>query len=544
MYAQTNWDLVWSLHEKPFQVPQVGSEMAIVKAGFDTDEDGWGEFLCAYTDLSTNYILMYEASADNTYDLVWYWQYPVPANTFAGIAVGDMDNNGIVEIITTMPSQVSGLEPNPPRLWAFEWNGVQGENKYGSYTTGVCEPMNQWNFELADHIDFRPYSLTIEDIDKDGENELIAGVRMGDRGREIIVASVTGQFSSLAAWSIEYNWKETLGGSLYSVTTGDLDNDGFSEIYALVWDLFTMRIIENTGANQYQVVTAIDELYATAGIDYGALDGIRVADVNSDGVNELYIAGTEPVNTLFMITNITDVSAITTDDIKEFYHLPVNYNGKLRSLHLADPDQDGNADIMIAGEQNGQIFDLEYKGQGDPADSSSWELTVAFDIFEYSGFPPDSTTTIDPRLFYGHPADDMDNDGLNEYVFINYRTSFNLWDGDGYVWIIEADKTTAVSLNNNVIPEDYILHQNYPNPFNPSTLIQYEIPEKSTVRLKIYNLLGEEIKTLFQGTLLPGKYSVVWNGSNNDGKMVTSGIYIYRLETEHYVFWKKMSFLK
>ncbi len=102
--AQNTWNLVWTLHQKPFLEPMVGSEMAIVKAGFDTDEDGWGEFLCAWTDLDENYILMYEASADDQYDLVWYWKYPIPANSFAGIAVGDIDNNGKVDIVTTMPS--------------------------------------------------------------------------------------------------------------------------------------------------------------------------------------------------------------------------------------------------------------------------------------------------------------------------------------------------------------------------------------------------------------------------------------------------------
>ena len=51
LFSQNQWDLVWKMDQMPFQVPQQGSEMAIVKAGFDTDQDGWGEFLCAYTDM-------------------------------------------------------------------------------------------------------------------------------------------------------------------------------------------------------------------------------------------------------------------------------------------------------------------------------------------------------------------------------------------------------------------------------------------------------------------------------------------------------------
>ena len=112
-------------------------------------------------------------------------------------------------------------------------------------------------------------------------------------------------------------------------------------------------------------------------------------------------------------------------------------------MQIADPDGDGNLDLMIAGEQNGQIFDLEYKGSGDPADSANWDLTVAFDMFQYSGFAPFDSASIDPRMFYGSPAKDMDKDGKNEYVFVNYRTSFSNWADDAYIWIIENDQVTC-----------------------------------------------------------------------------------------------------
>lgn len=169
-FPQNQWNLVWKMNQMPFQPPQTASEMAIVKAGFDTDQDGWGEFLCAYTDLGENYLLMYEANANNSYDTVWYFRYPLSANSFAGIAVGDIDNNNKVDIITTMPTVVNAANPSPPRLWVFEWSGVIGQNKYGNYTSGTMQPTNEWNFELPNNIDFRPYSLTIEDIDNDSFN--------------------------------------------------------------------------------------------------------------------------------------------------------------------------------------------------------------------------------------------------------------------------------------------------------------------------------------------------------------------------------------
>lgn len=513
IFSQNNWDLIWTLDQKPFIEGKTDSEMAIVKAGYDTDQDGWGEFLCAWTDKENNYILMYEASADNTYDLVWYWQYSVASNSFAGIEIGDFDQNGKVEIITTVPTVVTGGSPD--RIWFFEWSGNVGENLYGQGELGSIAPTRSWNFDVEDDTDFRPYGITMDDIDNDGDNELIVGVRMGGRGREVIVFSITGgELFGFGAFKIEFNHQESLQGSLYNTTIGDLDNDGNKEIYALVWADMTVRFFEVIGPDQYELVTSLDSV--TAGIDYGALDGIRVADANNDGVNELYFAGTEPTNTVFMITGISDISQITEEDIITFYQIPVNALGKLRSMYIADPDNDGNISLLIAGEQNGQIYELEYSGSGDPADSANWDLSVIFDIYEYSGFSPDSSqgiNTIDPRLFYGSYGGDMDQDGKNEYAFVNYRSSFSIWEGDNYVWIIENDQIVGVESPSVEIPERLSLGQNFPNPFNPTTKIEFKVAKRGEVEISVYDLLGNKIETLISENMDPGEYIVNFDGS-------------------------------
>ena len=540
IYSQSNWDLIWTMDQKPFQDEKIGSEMAIVKAGFDTDLDGWGEFLCAWTDLERNFLLMYEASADNTYDLVWYWEYSVRANSFAGIEVGDFDQNGKVEIITTMPTVVTGDE-SPERIWFFEWSGVVGENLYGKGELGAIEPTRGWNFDLPGGIDFRPYSLIMEDIDKDGANELIVGVRSGGRGREVMVFSIVGgELFGFGAFQIEFNHQESFQGSLYNVSTGDLDNDGNQDIYAFVWANLTVRFFECTGPDQYELVNSLDSI--TTPIDYGSVEGSAVGDANGDGINELYLAGTEPDNQLFILTGISDISQITKADFNPFYKIPVNALGKLRTLNIADYDGDGNISLLIAGETNGQIYDLEYTGSGDPADSASWDLSVIFDIYEYSGFSPDSiqgVSTIDPRLFYGSFAEDMDQDGKAEYLFINYRTAFPVWENDKYLFIIENDQVVGVENPQNVIPNQVSLEQNYPNPFNPSTTINFNISERSFVELKVFDLLGNDIVTLVNSEKEGGSYDINFNASN-----VASGVYYYTLKTNGMILTRKMLLLK
>jgi hypothetical protein len=79
------------------------------------------------------------------------------------------------------------------------------------------------------------------------------------------------------------------------------------------------------------------------------------------------------------------------------------------------------------------------------------------------------------------------------------------------------------------LPTGYSLSQNYPNPFNPSTKITFEIPVSSTVTLKIFNVIGQEVRTLVHGTLPAGKQELVWNGTDDAGRMLASGVYFYSL---------------
>lgn len=80
------------------------------------------------------------------------------------------------------------------------------------------------------------------------------------------------------------------------------------------------------------------------------------------------------------------------------------------------------------------------------------------------------------------------------------------------------------------LPGDYALDQNYPNPFNPGTTISFAIPSASTVRLTIYNVLGQEIATLKNGVMPAGRFDAQWSGRDDAGRTVSSGVYFYKLD--------------
>jgi len=92
--------------------------------------------------------------------------------------------------------------------------------------------------------------------------------------------------------------------------------------------------------------------------------------------------------------------------------------------------------------------------------------------------------------------------------------------------------------------KDFRLFQNYPNPFNPETSIRYEVPTTSKITLEIFNILGQKLKTLLDEKKTPGQYSVIWDGTNELGHKVSSGLYIYRLEGDGFVKNRKMILLK
>jgi hypothetical protein len=93
-------------------------------------------------------------------------------------------------------------------------------------------------------------------------------------------------------------------------------------------------------------------------------------------------------------------------------------------------------------------------------------------------------------------------------------------------------------------PATYRLSQNYPNPFNPTTSINYSLPVSGKTIVKVYNLLGMEIVTLVNSYQSPGDYRIQWNGIDNDGKLVSSGVYLYRIDSGSYQNTRKMVFVK
>ncbi len=119
-------------------------------------------------------------------------------------------------------------------------------------------------------------------------------------------------------------------------------------------------------------------------------------------------------------------------------------------------------------------------------------------------------------------------------IYSNYSSVANFNTGDDITGVEDV----------NIVPANYYMAQNYPNPFNPTTNIKFGLPNSGNIKLVIYNVLGQEIKTLINQNLNAGTYNILWNGQNEAGINVPSGVYLYRITSGNFIDTKKMVLIK
>ena len=94
------------------------------------------------------------------------------------------------------------------------------------------------------------------------------------------------------------------------------------------------------------------------------------------------------------------------------------------------------------------------------------------------------------------------------------------------------------------MPTEFALKQNYPNPFNPSTQIQYALPSETRVVISIYDITGRKVRTLVNEVQSAGYRTVMWNATNDIGRAVSAGMYIYSIQAEDFIQNRKMVLMK
>jgi hypothetical protein len=188
-------------------------------------------------------------------------------------------------------------------------------------------------------------------------------------------------------------------------------------------------------------------------------------------------------------------------------------------------------------------LNLIAEGNGEDVIDLFWDASEETD-FNYfriyrdtdPGFIPNTPIAEIIETFYS----DTDVDVNSTYYY--KLSAVDIHDNESEY----SDEVNAsvLSINEIILPEKFSLHQNYPNPFNPVTTIRYDLAEISDVRLVIYDLLGREVIALLNKKEEAGFKSVVWDGLDNSGNPVSTGVYIYRISAGDYSMTRKMVLLK
>jgi beta-glucanase (GH16 family) len=129
-------------------------------------------------------------------------------------------------------------------------------------------------------------------------------------------------------------------------------------------------------------------------------------------------------------------------------------------------------------------------------------------------------------------------------IAIEQNISPNFTESDMEIDYVRIYQTSNLSTNYKTIPTSFTLHQNFPNPFNPTTTINYDLAQDSFVNITIYDMLGNMVNNLVNTNLSSGYKSVKWDGTNDQGKHVSAGVYFYTIQTGVHRQTKKMILLK
>jgi N-acetylneuraminic acid mutarotase len=344
----------------------------------------------------------------------------------------------------------------------------------------------------------------------------------------------------------------------------------------------------------FSTSTVNGKIYIIAGATSGTEDLPFVYEY--DPVTDNYIRKTDmPTYRIYLSTSVVNgkiyaiggAASVSSSGISGFYATVEEYDPSTNSWKTKTPMQEGARCALATRVVNGKIYAIGgYISDGDSVFSTVEEYDPATDTWTTKTDMPTprgwlSTSVVDDKIYA--------IGGIRDYISLStvevYDPATDEWDTDispmptarcalstsvvgGEIYAIGGQinftgppwdpglKTVEkfnplgspisvkniYGIQNN--PTKFLLHQNYPNPFNPQTMIEYQLPQKCHVRLAIYNLLGQEIATLMDQVQPAGQFNVIWDGKDSYGRVVPSGVYFYRLETENFSEMKSMILLE
>ncbi|MDR3627713.1 MAG: T9SS type A sorting domain-containing protein [Ignavibacteriaceae bacterium] len=321
--------------------------------------------------------------------------------------------------------------------------------------------------------------------------------------------------------------------NIFMGTNVDIENNIFFATEAPACDssLMSQQYYEN-----YALTSGIISLdTAISGLSPAVSNKTRIAKVNNNSyfwpsfLTDFYTAYNDTVTKMETVNGKT-VRGILYPSVwmnsftAAMFNDPTNFPG-LSQKNNVNVDPGFNATVQSQFDK--ALAYIIRITEGNSTDNSLWQFLPTSGVL----FPPTwplpenlsySNTTLQTAGTDGLPLGD-----LNWYPAQHQQ----------YLTDVKVDKGTKV-------PTTFSLSNAYPNPFNPTTNIQFNIAKSENIKLVVFNILGQQVKTLVNGEMKAGSYTATWNGKDEFGNSVASGIYFYRLESQSFNTTKKMILMK
>ena len=175
-----------------------------------------------------------------------------------------------------------------------------------------------------------------------------------------------------------------------------------------------------------------------------------------------------------------------------------------------------------------------------------------FNIYCLEWSPQQMVFSINENVHYTYSPDVQNSDtwpfDSEQYMLLNIAIepsiASSFTESEMEIDYVRVYEDSLLSFQEQKLPVDFKVLQNYPNPFNPVTTLRYDLPENAIVNITVYDMFGREVKTLINQTQDAGYRSVIWDATNDYGKPVSAGIYLYQIQAGEYMQTKKMVLLK
>lgn len=568
----------------------------------DYDNDGDYDILATgyVLDSATSAITIYKNNGEGQFERV---ELGLDGTGFGCVDWIDLDNDNDLDIYTSGQYQQNNyisrvyvsengsytqVETNLPPLKGSntDWKDYNGDGLLDVLYTGVLDLeigdvdytriyLNQGNYQ------FEMFAPEVHQISA-------GDAKFADYNNDgLLDIATAGRVDSwdwrVSVWKNEGDNEFTeidlgIEGVRYTVVEwGDYNNDGFMDLFvtgSIQLEIpSVLYILRNNGDDTFTNINLPENDTYIAGIRQGDM---KIHDLNSDGLLDVIVNGVQNQEWWtgqihFYQGNDTFVYADSLDALKYGELTMIDYNGDSNSDVLLTGRYDyldyycnlyenqteltntaPQAPSMLSAQVEDDVVSLEW-GMGSDAETPQLGLTYNIKVGTSSGGNEifSSMATDDGFLLRPHRGNMLNslacsiNNLQNGTYYVSVQTIDNSYIGSAFSDEITFEITNGiVSNDSDVVPMITRLNKNYPNPFNPETTISFDLNKNQKVKLEIYNIKGQKVKTLCNDNLQAGNHKYIWNGTDQNNRKVASGVYFAKMTSVSLSKTQKMILMK